>query len=169
MTRLLATLALAAALSPALRAGDDPYEADFARTYLSVGATAATYDAGAAPLRQGTGLFLRLGRDFSEHWTLEAGVEWMPKDSADDFVQWAADAQLHLTRWDRADWFLAAGLGFRPEAGGRKDTASARIGLGLLYHLSETFALRGEVRAEQELRDGRTGCAASLGVVLAPF
>ena len=171
MTRFLLIPALAALLAAAttVRAGDDPYEADFARTYLSAGASAATFDAGAASVRRGAGLFFRLGRDFSEYWTLEAGADWIPKDSAHDFVQFAADAQLHLTRWDQTDFFFAAGLGFRPEAGTRHDDFAAHLGFGLLYHLGERFALRGEVRLEDELRHGRTAAAVGLGFVLAPF
>ncbi len=142
--------------------------------YFGLGVGYLDFDGG-QPLRDGCFPALHVGYDFSSRLSLDAQFRLLPnlrgqyryEDGRKINKLWeqtggndggvndtwgygvAVDALYHLTRWERLDPYLAAGLGYN----WYKDTfydASAlvelRFGGGLMYHLNDEWAIRVDYR-----------------------
>jgi outer membrane protein OmpA-like peptidoglycan-associated protein len=115
-------------------------------------------------VEDGAGLSLRGGYDFNEWWGMEGNLLFAPsldprKFDDDRFALtdeiWAmslgADLLLHLRNTDNLRWdpFLAVGIGFlffEEDLGSGKTEFAIDAGGGLQYHLSDQWALRGDLR-----------------------
>lgn len=195
-TVLLAGVTLALLLGGGARAEDE----DYARWYFSPGVGMALTE-GDQPLDDGLMLNLRLGYDWNEWWSFEAGWLLAPKldeqyvghewdktrgytpgekeSQADSSVAgfgdtWMstiyADALFHFTRWERLDPYLAAGLGLVLYGedvlpGGKAAEAVIRGGGGVIYHLSDEWALRADARMLVSSDNLEINAQADVGVV----
>ncbi len=144
--------------------------ADAPRWYVSPGVGMMFFE-GNQPADEGLNLVLRLGYDLSEHWTAEGGVSWAPnitsngRDGADDAPGGDSgigaqsvrgvfmDGLYHFSRYERVDPYLAGGFGYlraNSKAFCEGDEYSAvgpRVGVGVMYHLTDRWSLRADARA----------------------
>ena len=114
---------------------------------------------------------LHLGLDLTERWTLEAVLTAMPRleeNFAHSYgaqisrleseagagvdetsaIGIAADALYHFTRWERLDPYLSVGVGaiYYEHDFDDQTEPTLRVGGGVLYHLSDRFAVRADLR-----------------------
>ncbi len=162
-------LAVAAGIAGGVRAEDE----DYARWYFSPSIGALWFE-GDQPLESGFVTDLRLGYDYSEWWSFEAG--WLLAPSLDEnFFEdyrvpdprsqsegkdrnfgstWMttvyADALFHFTRWERLDPFLAGGLGLvyygKDVLEQSQFEAVLRGGGGVMWHFNDEWAARADGR-----------------------
>ncbi|OQA27612.1 MAG: Outer membrane porin F precursor [Verrucomicrobia bacterium ADurb.Bin345] len=123
---------------------------------------------GDEPVKDSPMLSIKMGYDLSPRWTVEGDMGIMPylrkrTFNYDKFeldgntwgVRLGADILLHLrtTKNLRFDPFLAAGLGLNfygksVGPGGGAVQGSLPVGVGVLYHFSDEWALRADYRHE---------------------
>lgn len=123
---------------------------------------------GDEPVKDSPFLSLKLGYDVSPRWTFEWDLGIMPYLRKQTFnydkfeldgntwgLRTGLDVLLHLrtTKNLRFDPFLAAGAGVAIYGksvgpGGGSVQASVPVGLGILYHFNDEWALRGDYRHE---------------------
>jgi OOP family OmpA-OmpF porin len=111
-------------------------------------------------LSDGMGASLGIGYDYSDLWTFEGNVYYVPRldvdptsgISADNTYCMGAtlDALFHFTRWKRVDPYLAAGIGLAHYGEelqfGNQDDFVMRGGGGVIYHINDEWALRADFR-----------------------
>jgi len=133
---------------------------------------------------------LHLGLDATEHWTFEAVLTSIPKLEerfANSYgtrisrlqraagagvdrtsaVGLAFDALYHFSRWDRLDPYLSIGLGamrYEHDFDAQTDPV-LRVGGGLMYHLSNRFALRADARVVTAGEDSEVNTLINAGVM----
>lgn len=135
-------------------------------------------------------LSLHLGLDCTEAWTVEAVLTSIPQlderfahsygdrisrlqsaagEGVDETsaIGLAVDGLYHFTRWDRMDPYLSIGLGVLHYADDFDNQTEPvlRAGGGLLYHLSDCFALRADLRVVCAGMDTEINGLTSVGVV----
>ncbi|MGI6495478.1 MAG: outer membrane beta-barrel protein [Kiritimatiellia bacterium] len=147
---------------------------DYARWYFSPRVGGIWYE-GDEPLDNGFLLDLSLGYDFNEWWSAEAGWIFAPSldedthksyrdgtirdrsntrgDDSDFGDTWMssfyADALFHFTRLELLDPYLAFGAGvmyYGKDVLGSQIEAVLRTGAGVMFHLTDSWALRGDWR-----------------------
>lgn len=138
--------------------------ADAPRWYVSPGAGMMFFEGG-QKTDPAVNMLLRLGYDFSDHWSTEGGVSWAPnatyndaeggdKFSGQSIQGLYADELYHFYKYDRWDPYLAGGLGFYHahshhtfDDGDCDSVFGPRVGVGVMYHLSDNWSLRLDTRA----------------------
>jgi len=116
---------------------------------------------------------LHVGYDYSESWSIEGVLGLAPRLDEDFRTDWstgekisrleetagpgvndtyavglALDGLFHFTRWERLDPYLSAGAGavwYADDVGSDFDP-SLRVGGGVMYHLTDAWALRADYR-----------------------
>ncbi|MFO7870876.1 MAG: OmpA family protein [Kiritimatiellia bacterium] len=143
-----------------------------ARWYVSPSIGWLNYE-GDEPVEDAMTVQLRLGYESSEYWSFEGQMTYASLDEnfREDYETgekisrleeaagkgvhdaWllgiAGDAVYHFTRWERLDPFLTMGLGLRwysEDMGHGKSEGELRVGCGAMYHLSDEWALRADMR-----------------------
>lgn len=109
-------------------------------------------------------LSLAVSYRFSDSWTADLSGMVVPykTDSAADYgFGCAAELLYHLTRFERIDPYLACGAGYY---NGYEETVGPRVGLGILYHLTEQLACRLDTRATLSVEDGSMMYQAGIGL-----
>lgn len=99
-------------------------------------------------------LSLAVGYRFSDSWTADLSglaVPYTTASSEDYGLGCAAELLYHVTRFERIDPYLACGAGYY---NGAEQTVGPRLGLGILYHLTEQLACRVDTRATLCTEDG---------------
>lgn len=145
---------------------------------LNVSLSAGRIDfEGDFPTADGFMVIPRLGYDWNEWWSFEAGLMICPTLSGTDYMRqnadgswekvdrlqekagvdetWAAgltvDALLHFTPWKRVDPYLTigvAGMTFGDSLAGYDDVdAALRGGGGVFYNFNDEWSIRGDFRA----------------------
>lgn len=80
-----------------------------------------------------------------------------------------AEGLFHFTRWERLDPFLVGGLGFNLYGNDIYDSGSmavvARAGAGAMWHINDSWALRGDFRLLLDLQDTEFNNTIDVGVV----
>ncbi len=143
------------------------------RFYLNVGVGAMRLHNASSP-KPGSALrgvqphvTLRLGYDFAESpWSLEGFGTYGDNrkafgatESANNFYGLGMDALYHFDRYATFDPFLAAGLSYFGGSStpmwqdAQRSHFFAQAGIGALWHLSEHFSLRGDLRYHVGLTD----------------
>lgn len=152
--------------------GDSP------RWYVSPGVGMMFFEGNQA-VDEGLNMLLRLGYDFSYHWSWEIGASWAPnitsngrdgKDDAgrgghsytqsgQDVVGLFSDILYHFDRYNRFDPYLSAGFGcYRAN----KDifceadefaVCGPQVGVGMMYNLTDRWALRADFRTFMAIDD----------------
>jgi hypothetical protein len=140
---------------------------------------------GDEPVESSEMVRLSLGYEFTEAWSLECSLMSVPKldvryrNSYDekipraDFEETSAyglslDGLYHFHRAQRLDPFIALGIGFLQyeDAPGDDDfDPSIRLGAGVLYHFSESWAIRAEGRALVAGLDTEVNATVDIGIV----
>lgn len=143
--------------------------ADAPNWYVSPGVGMMFFE-GNQPTDEGLNMVLRVGYDFTEHWTAEVGLSWAPNitsngsDGADDGEPGAGlksqnvfglflDGLYHFDRFERLDPYLTAGVGYYRSKGtifcdgDEFNVAGPRVGAGVMYHLNDRWSLRADARA----------------------
>lgn len=143
--------------------------AEAAKWYVSPSIGVIKFE-GDEEVEDGFQVSFRLGYDYSERWSLEAGVLIAPKldenfrysngvaisrleEAAGEGVHDTAaiggfaEGLLHVTRWKRVDPYLSLGVGFMyyTEDLGDADP-QLRVGGGLMYHFNDMWAVRADGR-----------------------
>lgn len=128
---------------------------------------------------------LSLGYEFTEAWSLECSMMMVPtldvryrnsfgeKIPRAEFDETSAfglslDGLYHFHRAERFDPFLALGLGFLQfeEAPGSDEfNPSVRVGAGIQYHFSDSWAIRAEGRAFLAGTDTEVNSTLDIGIV----
>ena len=168
--RGLAVATMVAAMACTARAEDE----DYARWYFSPRVGGILFE-GDEPLKDGFVLDLSLGYDFNEWWSAEVGWLFAPRldenthvsykggrpheasnsrgDDSDFGDTWMTsfylDALFHFTRWELLDPYLAGGVGimyYGEDVLENQVEAVLRGGAGVMWHLSDSWALRGDWR-----------------------
>ena len=148
-------------------------EAIEARWNASLGVGAMKFE-GDEELKDGFLLSGRLGYDFNEWWTFETTAIYAPElkenmrfddatgqevsrleEAAGEGIHdvsafgLAFDGLFHFTRWERLDPYLSLGAGlirYSEKIGKNNNDLSVRAGGGVLYHLNDEWAIRGDLR-----------------------
>jgi len=129
------------------------------RWYISPGVGMIFFE-GSQPVDEGLNMVLRLGYDFTEHWSTEGGVSWAPNitgssgfgGKAQNVNGLLLDGLYHFDRFERFDPYLAAGVGyFRAKDrvfsnGDDHIVMGPRVGAGFFYHLTDSWSLRADAR-----------------------
>jgi OOP family OmpA-OmpF porin len=131
---------------------------------------------------------LHLGLDLTEHWTLEAVLTDMPRleeNIAHSYgarisrleseagvdetsaIGIAVDALYHFTRWERLDPYLSVGVGaiYYEDDFDDQTEPTLRVGGGVLYHLSDRFAVRADLRVITAGTDSEINSQADGGIM----
>jgi outer membrane protein OmpA-like peptidoglycan-associated protein len=163
-----------------------------AKWYVSAGLGALSYE-GDEELKDGFLGTLRLGYEYNEWWSFEAGVAIAPyleetfrfdqptqtrvsrlEESAgpgvhDTFALGASlDALFHFTRWERLDPYLTLGVGailYGEEIGGEQFDPSVRAGGGVMYHFNDEWAVRADVRTFLAGQDTEANAIIDAGIL----
>ncbi len=148
-------------------------EAIEARWNASLGVGAMKFE-GDEELKDGFLLSGRVGYDFNEWWTFETTAIYAPElkenmrfddatgqevsrleEAAGEGIHdvsafgLAFDGLFHFTRWERLDPYLSLGAGlirYSEKIGKNNNDLSVRAGGGVLYHLNDEWAIRGDLR-----------------------
>jgi len=167
-------------------------QADFARWYVSPGVGLATFE-GDEPLQRGFYLTIRLGYDINEWWSAEGSLIFAPsldenfvgdetsptgkKSQAEGDVagfgdtymtQTYVDFLFHFTRWEKLDPYLTFGAGvtfYGEDVTGDGPSVTLRGGGGIMYHLSEEWALRADARINLAGYNTEFNATADIGFV----
>lgn len=194
IAKFIMVLAVMAMVSVALAAPDTAaMKSAGAAGGWTVGVSGGRLDfEGDEPVEDGFVGSLQIGRDVSEHWTLEAVLDIAPgldesirrdwrtmlpvsrlEEEAGEgvhdttSVRLSLDALYHFSRWERFDPYLAAGVGgaWYDEDVGDDIAPCLRAGVGAMYHLTGTWALRADARWLCVGRDTEQNLILSAGVV----
>lgn len=144
---------------------------DAPRWYVSPGVGMMFFE-GNQPTDEGLNTVLRLGYDLSEHWSTEAGVSWAPNitSNGDDarkrnhfggqcITGASLDMLYHFDRFSRLDPYLSGGVGlYRANDrvfcdGDEFFLVGPRVGVGVMYHLTDRWSLRANANAFNPLED----------------
>ena len=109
-------------------------------------------------------LSLAVSYRFSDSWTADLSglvVPYTTASSEDYGLGCAAELLYHVTRFERIDPYFACGAGYYS---GSDQTVGPRIGLGILYHLTEQLACRVDTRATLSAEDGAIMYQAGIGL-----
>jgi outer membrane protein OmpA-like peptidoglycan-associated protein/opacity protein-like surface antigen len=168
MKKLIFTAVLGFVLAGA-QAASAAESADAPKWYVSPGVGMMFFE-GKQPTDEGLNMVLRFGYDISDHWSAEAGVSWAPNITSngddgrdDDGSGFNGKAQsvrgvfldglYHFNRYERFDPYLAGGFGYYRAndnvfcEGSEYSVSGPRVGLGVMYHLSDSWSLRADTRA----------------------
>ena len=132
---------------------------DAPRWYISPG-VGLMFPEGNQPIDEGLNMQLRLGYDLSEHWSVEGGASWAPNMTNNERWDqkgqpiWGlfADGLYHFDRYSRLDPYVSGGFGvymarkdvFNED--GNSTVCGPRLGVGLMYHLTDNWSLRSDAR-----------------------
>ncbi len=181
MKKMVWTMAFCFGLAGILSVAADEL-ADAPRWYVSPGVGMMFFE-GKQSTDPGVNTVLRLGYDISDHWSAEGGVSWAPNvtddhDSPERFggqsIRGAfMDGLFPFNRFERWDPYLTAGLGFydanNHETFNNGDSdciMGPRVGIGVMYHLTDNWSLRADTRAFMGLaKDNEFIYTADAGVV----
>lgn len=162
-----------------------------AKWYLSPSLGVLKFE-GDEELEDGVLLSMRLGYEYSEWWSFEAGLSYAPKldenfrnsygekisrlqeipgnEGVTDVsaVGLFGDALFHFTRWERLDPYLALGAGltqYSEDMGNGKTDPAIRAGGGVMYHINDEWALRADGRMFIAGKDTEANATINAGVV----
>jgi len=136
---------------------------------------------------------LRVGRDCSEEWSIEGGLECTPKLDEQWRHDWRSGQRVsrleeaagvhdtyslrltlgglrHLTRWEKFDPFFAVGAGavwYADDFNGSVE-GFGDAGVGCFYHLTDEWALRADFRAILAVNDTEANSAYTIGLSWTP-
>jgi outer membrane protein OmpA-like peptidoglycan-associated protein len=162
MKNIVLTLAISLGLAGLIPAIAEE-TADAPRWYVSPGVGMMFFEGG-QKTDPAVNTLLRLGYDFSDHWSAEGGISWAPNatynnaDGGDKFsgqsIQGVfADGLYHFYKYERWDPYLAAGLGLYHAHnhstfydGDSDSIFGPRVGAGVMYHLTDNWSLRLDTR-----------------------
>jgi len=183
MKKLLAAVMLCVGFSGMTAMSADE-ATDASRWYVSPGVGMMFFE-GNQKSDEGLNLALRFGYDINDHWSAEVGGLMAPNvtaagdGSANDpkmrnqsIYGAFADGLYHFNRYNRFDPYLAAGVGYLHakdkifDEGDDFGVLGPRVGLGVMYHLTDNFSLRADTRVFNTLEgDSEFIYTADAGVV----
>jgi opacity protein-like surface antigen len=148
---------------------------DGAKWYVSPGLGMMFFEGGQKS-DEGLNLSLRFGYDISDHGRPRSAARWRPTlppmcDDGRGDAKHAkmenqsvygafADGLYHFDRYSRWDPYLAGGVGYLHakdsifDKGDDFGTLGPRVGVGMMYHLSDNLSLRADTRAFMSLAAG---------------
>jgi outer membrane protein OmpA-like peptidoglycan-associated protein/opacity protein-like surface antigen len=156
--------------------------------YGSVGLGVMQFE-GDEPVADGMVLSGRVGYDLNEWWSIEGSLVYAPtldetfRNSYGERISrleetagvhdtsalgLAVDALFHFTRWERLDPYLTLGVGLTHYADDFSDSnneLSVRGGAGVMYHLNDEWAIRGDLRTYIAGSDTEVNAVLDVGVV----
>jgi outer membrane protein OmpA-like peptidoglycan-associated protein len=164
--------------------------AEAAKWYFSPSVGMMQFE-GDEPVDDGAQVSFRLGYDYSERWSFEAGVMIAPKldetfrnsndvaisrleeaagEGVHDTMATSAFAEglLHVTRWKRVDPYLSLGAGLMYYSEDVNDHAvdpQLRFGGGLMYHFNDMWAVRADGRFFEAGGDTEANATVDAGLV----
>jgi outer membrane protein OmpA-like peptidoglycan-associated protein len=149
---------------PLLTLASDAQEASSGSTWSVKPGVDALFLEGTKGSDTPAALSLAVSYRFSDSWTADLSSMVVPykTDSSEDYG-WgcAAEVLYHLTRFERLDPYLACGAGYYNAS---EYIAGPRIGLGILYHLTEQLACRVDTRATLSAEDGSMMVQVGIGL-----
>lgn len=191
--RLIAACGLAVSLAGVPARAADAGAADAAqRCYASVSAGAIDFE-GDESVDDGAIYSVRLGKDCTEDWSMEFGLDVVPfltqswrtewdtrqrisrlQENAGTDSTWSmrfvVDGLYHFTRWEKFDPFLAVGGGLIWYADDFDHQYEGMVegGAGCFYHLGDHWALRADARALVAGADTEANSTLTFGFAYSP-
>jgi len=137
------------------------------------------------------GLTFGASYDYSEPWTFQAVLSIYPSIDGNTRNSFgtkinrleesagvrstsgyglAVDALYHVTRWDRLDPYIAFGVGLMMYADdfGNKADPAVRVGGGVIYHINDEWAVRGDLRLMFAGSDTEANAEIRSGIIWTP-